>query len=87
MKFGGPMGPTNGGSFAWHLCKNRPVFFATPGQWNGTAGMALAVPVFEGSKNGIAWILTYPCVMEWHLPAVCRSLGYLNYDEAFFRLF
>ena len=31
---------------------------------NGTTGMAMAVPVFEGSKNGVAWILTYSCIME-----------------------
>ena len=28
-----------------------------------------------------------PCIMEQPLPAVCRSLGYLNYDKTFFRLF
>ena len=31
---------------------------------NGTTGTAMAVPVFEGEKNGIAWILTYAWVME-----------------------
>ena len=81
------------GTYKWGLIcwaslqKQACVFCNSRVSGNGTTGMAMAVPVFEGSKNGIAWILTYPCVMEWHLPAVCRSLGYLNYDEAFFRLF
>ena len=29
-------------------------------------------------KNGIAWILTYMCVVEWPLQAVCRSMGHDN---------
>ena len=28
------------------------------------AGTAIAVPVFEGEKHGIAWILNYAYVME-----------------------
>ena len=39
------------------FCNSRP-------GGNGTTGMAMAVPVFEGSKNGVTWILTYSCVME-----------------------
>ena len=31
---------------------------------NGTAGTAMAVPDFEGGKSGVAWILTYACVIE-----------------------
>ena len=45
-----------------------------------------AVPVFEGRKmHGVARILTYACVMA--LPAVRRSLGRLNCDEAFLGAF
>ena len=33
---------------------------------NGTAGTAMAVLVFEG-ENGITWILTYACIIEWPL--------------------
>ena len=32
---------------------------------------------FWGRKNGVAWILTYACVIEWPLLAVRRSLGCL----------
>ena len=31
---------------------------------NGTAGTAMDIPVFEGEKNGVAWILNHVCVME-----------------------
>ena len=31
---------------------------------NGMTGMAMAVPVFEGSRNGVAWILTDSCIIE-----------------------
>ena len=31
---------------------------------NGMASTAMAVPVFEGEKNGVAQILTYVWVME-----------------------
>ena len=31
-----------------------------------------------GEKNGVAWILTYACVIEWPLRAVRRSLGHLT---------
>ena len=45
-----------------------------------------AVRVFEGGKmHGVARILTYACVMA--LPAVRRSLGRLNCDEAFLGVF
>ena len=44
-------------------------------QWYGRYGR-MAVPVFEGEKNGVAWILT--CVIEWPLRAVRRSLGHLR---------
>ena len=45
-----------------------------------------AVPVFKGGKlHGVARILTYACVMA--LPAVRRSLGRLNCDEAFLGVF
>ena len=47
--------------------KNRPVFFATPGQWNGTAGTAMAVPVFErGIKK---W-----CCLDFNL-LVCYGIA------------
>ena len=45
---------------------------------NGTAGTAMAIPVFEGEKNDDAWILTYACIIEWPLRAVHCSLGHLN---------
>ena len=43
---------------------------------NGTAGTAMAVPVFEEEK--MASLLTYACVIEWPLRAACRSLGRLR---------
>ena len=42
---------------------------------------------FRGRKNGVAWILTYACVIEWPLRAVNCSLGRINYGEVFFELF
>ena len=33
---------------------------------------------FLREKNGVAWILTYACVIEWPLRAVRRSLGRLR---------
>jgi len=38
----------------------------------------MAVPVFREKKNGVVWILTYACVTEWPLRAVCPSLGRLR---------
>ena len=33
---------------------------------------------FLREKNGVAWILTHACVIEWPLRAVRRSLGRLR---------
>ena len=33
---------------------------------------------FLREKNGVAWILTYACVIEWPLRAVRRSFGCLR---------
>ena len=33
---------------------------------------------FLREKNGVAWILTYACIIEWPLRAVCHSLGHLR---------
>ena len=30
-------------------------------------GCYMAVPVFEREKNGVTWILSYVCVIEWPL--------------------
>ena len=38
-------------------------------------------------KNGVAWIVTYACVIEWPLQAGHCNLGRLNYGEVFFELF
>ena len=46
----------------------------------GTAGTAMAVPVFEGGKMAS---LGFSCVIEWPLRAVRRSLGDLR---TFFKL-
>ena len=41
--------------------------------------VAMVRPVrFWGRKNGVTWILTYTCVIEWPLRRVCRSLGRLR---------
>ena len=32
-----------------------------------TIGCYMAVPVFEREKNGVTWILSYACVIEWPL--------------------
>ena len=42
---------------------------------------------FLREKNGVGWILTYACVIDWPFRAVHCSLGRLNYDEVFFELF
>ena len=38
----------------------------------------MAVPVLRGKQIGAVWILTYACIIEWPLRAVCPSLGRLR---------
>ena len=50
---------------------------------NGTAGTAMAIPDFEGEKNGVAWILTYACAIGWPFRAVRHRLGRLRGLQVF----
>ena len=36
------------------------------------------VPVLREKQIGVIWMLTYACVIEWPLRAVCPSLGRLR---------
>ena len=51
------------------------------GKYPTTGPAALVRPVrpwpyrFSREKNGVAWILTYACIIEWPLRVVRRSLG------------
>ena len=40
---------------------------------------------FLGEKNCVTWILTYACIIEWPLRAVCCSLGHLRGLRIFFK--
>ena len=64
------------GLICWASLQKQACVFSNSGS---VAVVRLAWPwlyqfLSAGSKNGITWILTYSCVMELHLPAVCRSL-------------
>ena len=55
------------------------IIYCTRAGGNGTG--------FWGRKNGVAWLLTYACVIECPLQAVHCTMGRLNYGEVFFELF
>ena len=60
---------------AWLLVHNG---YRMQGRWQWYGRYGHGRTGFWGEKNGIAWILTYACVMERPLRAVRRSLGHLR---------